>query len=92
MNKWRASCCFENSLVYWIGTCVSRSWSQLFLLKLSLRDDDDEFLYGDSELKESSLSKIHADLIVAPVPTTGEIPLLHLVSSDACCILLVNEI
>jgi hypothetical protein len=68
----------EKELVYWIGTCVSRSWSQLFLLKFSLRDDDDEFLYGDSELKESSLSMISADLIVAPVPTTGETPLLHL--------------
>jgi hypothetical protein len=78
MNKWRASGCFGKELVYWIGTCVSRSRSQLFLLKFSLRDDDDEFLYGDSELKESSLSMIPADLIVAPVPTTGETPLLLL--------------
>jgi hypothetical protein len=61
-GEWR----FQKELAYWIGTCVSCSWSQLFLLKLSLRDDDDDFLYGDSELKESSLSKIPADHIVAP--------------------------
>jgi hypothetical protein len=60
--------------------CVG-SWSQLFLLKFNLRDDDDEFLYGDSELKESSLSKISADLIVAPEPSAGETPL------PALCIL-----
>ena len=59
--------------------CVG-SWSQLFLLKFNLRDDDDEFLYGDTELKESSLSKIPADLIPAPVPSAGETPLPALVS------------
>jgi hypothetical protein len=49
--------------------CLARG-RNFFLLKPSLRDDDEEFLYGDSELKESSLSKIPADHIVAPVPTT----------------------
>lgn len=42
-----------------------------FLLKFNLRDDDDEFLYGDSELKESSLSKV-PPAVVAPVPSAGE--------------------
>ncbi|KAI0005518.1 Fip1 motif-domain-containing protein, partial [Russula compacta] len=37
-------------------------------------DDDDEFLYGDSELKESSLSKV-PPAVVAPVPSSGETPL-----------------
>jgi hypothetical protein len=48
--------------------CLARGRT-LFLLKFSLRDDDDEFLYGDSQLK------VPADLapIAAPVPpSTGE--------------------
>ena len=48
---------------YWfIGlehVCVTRG-RKLFLLKFSLRDDDDEFLYGDSQLK------ITTDVAVAP--------------------------
>lgn len=42
--------------------CVARG-RKLFLLKFNPRDDDDEFLYGDSQLK------VTADLaIAAPVP------------------------
>ena len=59
--------------------CVA-SGRTLFLLKLSLRDDDDEFLYGDSQLKVS------ADLAVAaPVPSSAG----ENTSSPPCtCILL----
>ena len=66
---------------------MCRSWSPnrqtAFLLKFDLRDDDDEFLYGDSELKESSLSKVPPALLAdLAVPSTGETPLLGpLVSS-----------
>jgi hypothetical protein len=60
----------------WIGKCVCRSWSPncqtTFSLKFDPRDDDDEFLYGDSELKESSLSKVPDGLVVDPVPSAGE--------------------
>ena len=42
--------------------CVARSRT-LFLLKFSLRDDDDEFLYGDSQLK--------APAVAAPVPSSA---------------------
>lgn len=48
--------------------CVARGRT-LFLLKFSLRDDDDEFLYGDSQLK------VPADLAVAAPaapPSAGE--------------------
>ena len=45
--------------------CVARGRT-LFLLKFGLRDDDDEFLYGDSQLK------VPADLAVAaPVPSSA---------------------
>jgi hypothetical protein len=45
--------------------CVARG-RKLFLLKFGLRDDDDEFLYGDSQLK------VPADLaIAAPVPSSA---------------------
>jgi hypothetical protein len=45
--------------------CVARGRT-LFLLKFSLRDDDDEFLYGDSQFK------VPADLAVAPpVPSSA---------------------
>ena len=59
--------------------CVARGRT-LFLLKFSLRDDDDEFLYGDSQLK------VPADLAVAaPVPSSaGE----NNTSSPRTCILL----
>ena len=60
--------------------CVARGRT-LFLLKFSLRDDDDEFLYGDSQLKVS------ADLAVAApaVPSSaGE----NNTSSPRTCILL----
>jgi hypothetical protein len=58
--------------------CVTRGRT-LFLLKFSLRDDDDEFLYGDSQVK------VPADLVVAaPVPSSaGENN-----SSPRTCILL----
>lgn len=42
----------------------------VFLLRTSSRDDDDEFLYGDSELKESSLSTVAP----AVIPSPGENP------------------
>jgi len=64
---------------------VCRSWSSnrqstLLTEKFHPRDDDDEFLYGDSELKDSSLSKVPPALVVAPVlvPSPGETPLLVL--------------
>ena len=45
--------------------CLARGRT-LFLLKFSLRDDDDEFLYGDSQFK------VPADLAVAPpVPSSA---------------------
>ncbi|KAI9445402.1 hypothetical protein H4582DRAFT_2125721 [Lactarius indigo] len=44
-------------------------------------DDDDEFLYGDSELKESSLSTVAP----AVIPSPGETPFsLHLPRGTAC--------
>jgi len=56
--------------------CVARGRrivQRLFLLKFDPRDDDDEFLYGDSELKESSLSNVPAAaLVVDLVPSAGE--------------------
>jgi hypothetical protein len=60
--------------------CVTRGRT-LFLLKFSLRDDDDEFLYGDSQLK------VPADLALAapavPSSSAGENT-----SSPRTCILL----
>ena len=45
--------------------CVARG-RKLFLLKFGLRDDDDEFLYGDSQLKAP------AELPIAPpVPSSA---------------------
>jgi hypothetical protein len=42
-----------------VGKCVSLAVvGVVCLLRTSSRDDDDEFLYGDSELKESSLSTV----------------------------------
>jgi hypothetical protein len=73
------------------NVCVARGRrivKRLFLLKFDPRDDDDEFLYGDSELKESSPSNVPA-AVVDPVPSAGETPLLVLCPSDAFCILLV---
>ena len=68
------------------NVCVARGRQiakQLFLLKFNPRDDDDEFLYGDTELKESSLSQVPPALIAElAVPSAGETPLLGpLVSS-----------
>ena len=62
--------------------CVARGRT-LFLLKFSLRDDDDEFLYGDSQLK------VPADLAVAaPVPSSaGEIT-----SSPPCACILLRRV
>jgi len=64
------------------NVCVARGRQiakQLFLLKFDPRDDDDEFLYGDSELKESSLSKVPPALLAdLAVPLAGETPLLGL--------------
>jgi hypothetical protein len=59
--------------------CVARGRT-LFLLKFSLRDDDDEFLYGDSQLKVS------ADLAVAApaIPSSAG----ENTSSPRTCILL----
>jgi hypothetical protein len=80
MNKmwlWRD----EKGTVGFVGlenVCVARgrrTVKQLFLTeKFHPRDDDDEFLYGDSELKHSSLSKVPTALVVAPVlvPSPGE--------------------
>ena len=66
-----------NSILVLEHVCLVRSRT-LFLLKFSLRDDDDEFLYGDSQLK------VPADLVVpTPVlPSTGEN------TSSCTCILL----
>jgi hypothetical protein len=70
-------------LLDWNYVCLLRS-SHTFLTEAHSRDDDDEFLYGDSELKESSLSNVPADLVVAaPVPSSsGEN------TSSCICILL----
>lgn len=54
----------------------------VYLLRTSSRDDDDEFLYGDSELKASSLSTTVAPPVI---PSPGENHLLR----HSFCILLV---
>lgn len=68
------------------NVCVARGRQiakQLFLLKFDPRDDDDEFLYGDSELKESSLSKVPPALLAdLAIPSAGETPLLGLLVSS----------
>lgn len=63
------------------NVCHSRSSASFALLRTSSRDDDDEFLYGDSELKASSLSTVTPPVI----PSPGENPLLR----HSFCILLV---
>lgn len=66
------------------NVCVAARGRQiakrLFLLKFNPRDDDDEFLYGDSELKESSLSKVPPALLADLVTSVGETPLLGLLA------------
>jgi hypothetical protein len=54
-----------------VGKCVSLAVvGVVCLLRTRSRDDDDEFLYGDSELNESSLSTVAPPVI----PSPGEIP------------------
>jgi hypothetical protein len=51
-----------------------------------LRDDDDEFLYGDSELKESSLSQVPAGILASAGETFF---FCTLAEARPSCILLV---
>jgi hypothetical protein len=82
--------CFK--LDWFIGlehVCVARS-RKLFLLKFNLRDDDDEFLYGDSQLKLSTDIAVATPAVPSSAGENTSSLLLALVSScDAFCILLV---